>query len=221
MAKERNGIGLMLRNFIVTLLLLVVLLLTLTGGAVFLDVIGFVNLSKVFPKSSQIAKIPYISSYLDYSYHQHLTEEDRIKETMNRYREILENRRKEMDVREKNIDIKEKELKTLEEKLLTLENTLMDKESDLKQKEKRVEELMGQYTSSEKNIEKFALIYTSMDPASVSKIIVDADLPTIARSFELMENKKIAAILDALATENPQKVVELVNLMTDKGKKEN
>lgn len=214
MAKEKSNIGSMFKNFIVTLLLLIVLLLTLAGGTIFLDIIGFINLSKILPKSSQIAKVPYISSYLDYSYHQHLTEEDRIKETMNRYREILENRRKEMDVREKNIDIKEKELKGLEEKLLTMENTLMDKDTELNKKEKRLSEMMEHYASNEKNIEKFALIYTSMDPVAVSKIIVDADLVTIAKIFELMENKKIAGILDALAEENPQKVVELVNLMT-------
>ena len=32
-----------------------------------------------------------------------------------------------------------------------------------------------------------------------------------------MDNKKIALILDAMAKENPQKVMDLVDLMTKKG----
>ncbi len=215
MAKEKKGILLILRNFIITFLLLIVLLLTIVGGGIFLDVVGAINLSKIIPKSSSIGKLPYISKYLDYSYHQHLTEEDRIRETMNKYRDILEGRSKEIEVREKSLEIKETELKEKEEKLVTLENALMDKDEELKNKEDRISKLMTEYTANAKNIEKFALIYTSMAPESVAKIILDADLNTVAKIIELMENKKIAAILDELAKENPQKVMELVSLMTN------
>jgi flagellar motility protein MotE (MotC chaperone) len=193
-----------------------VLLLTLIGGTIFLDVIGAINLTRVIPKNSSMIKLPYISNYLDYSYHQHLSEEDRIKETMNKYREILEGRRQELELRENKVEAKETELKSKEEQLVTLENSLMDKEEELKKKEETISKLYDEYNASAKNIEKFALIYTSMAPESVAKIIVDADLTTVAKIFELMENKKIAAILDALAVNNPEKVMELVDLMTAK-----
>ncbi len=218
MAKEKKGILLVLRNFIITFLLLIVLLLTIIGRGIFLDVVGAINLSKIISKGSPVGKLPYISRYLDYSYYQHLTEEDRIRETMNKYREILEGRSKEVEIREKSLGIKEAELRGKEEKLVTLENALMDKDEELKEKENRIGKLMDEYTAGAKNIEKFALIYTSMAPESVAKIIVDADLKTVAKIFELMENKKIAAILDELAKENPQKVMELVSLMTNNNK---
>lgn len=216
MDKEKSSIGVLFKNFIVTILLLLMLLLTLVGGTIFLDVIGAINLSKLVPKSSQIAKIPYFSTYLDYSYHQHLSEEDRIRETMNRYREVLEGRRRELEIRENSVNLKEVELRNLEENLISFENKLLDKEEELLEKEERVDALLNQYRASARNIEKFALIYTSMDPASVARVIIDADLETVARIFEMMENRRIASILDALAVENPEKVVELLAVMTQK-----
>lgn len=217
MAKEKKGLNLHIRNFFLTIVLLIVFFLSLVGATVFFDILGIINVSKIVSKDSIVAKIPYVGKYIDYSYYQHMDEEERIKETMNKYREILENRNAELDLRDKDITLRENELKQLQEKLKTMETTLLAKEEKLKGYEEQVNKLATDYKATDQNVERFASIYTSMTPDAVAKILLKSNLDTIARIFDKMDNKRIAGILDAMAKDNPQKVMEIVDLMTKKG----
>ena len=98
---------------------------------------------------------------------------------------------------------------------------LVEKETKLKTYEEQVNKISSDYNASENNVERFASIYTSMTPEAVAKIALKSNLSTIARIFEKMDNKKIALILDVMAKENPQRVMDLVDLMTKKGKAAN
>jgi len=215
--KVNKGVNLHIRNFFLTVVLLIVFFLTLMGSIVFFDILGIINFSKIVPKESVIGKIPYIGRYIEYSYYQHLDEEDRIKETMNKYRDILEERSKQLDLKEQDVNLREKELVVLQKKLKDMETTLVQKEEKLKTYETQVNKLSQSYTASENNIERFAAIYTTMTPEAVAKIALKSNLDTIARIFEKMDNKRIASILDSMTKENPQKVMDLMDLMTKKG----
>jgi len=215
--KVNKGVNLHIRNFFLTVVLLIVFFLTLMGSIVFFDILGIINFSKIVPKESVIGKMPYIGRYIEYSYYQHLDEEDRIKETMNKYRDILEERSKQLDLKEQDVNLREKELVVLQKKLKDMETTLVQKEEKLKTYETQVNKLSQSYTASENNIERFAAIYTTMTPEAVAKIALKSNLDTIARIFEKMDNKRIASILDSMTKENPQKVMDLMDLMTKKG----
>lgn len=215
--KKNNNTGMHIKNFFLTLVLLVVFFLTLVGAVVFFDILGVINFSKIVPKESAFGRLPYVGRYVEYSYYQHLDEEERIKETMNKYRDILEERSRQLDLKEQDIALRETELTQLQTKLKEMEESLLAKEEKLKTYEEQVNKLSSTYTANENNVERFASIYTSMTPEAVAKIVLKSNLDTIARIFEKMDNKKIALILDAMAKENPQKVMDLVDLMTKKG----
>lgn len=215
--KENKSSNSHIKNFFLTLILLLVFFLTVVGAVVFFDILGIINFSKIVPKESAFGKLPYIGRYVEYSYYQHMDEEERIKETMNKYRNILEERSSQLDLKEQDIVLRETELGQLQKKLKDMETTLLQKEEKLKTYEEQVNKLASTYTASENNVERFANIYTSMTPDAVAKIALKSNLDTVARIFEKMDNKKIALILDAMAKENPQKVMDLVDLMTKKG----
>lgn len=215
--KGKSNLSLHIRNFFLTGVLLIVFFLTLVGSVVFFDILGIINFSKIVPKESMLAKIPYVGRYVEYSYYQHLDEEERIKETMNKYRDILEERSKQIDLKEQDVNLREKELEALQKKLKDMETGLLQKEEKLKTYEEQVNKLSQAYTGSENNIDRFASIYTTMTPEAVAKIALKSNMDTIARIFEKMDNKKLANILDAMAKENPQKVMDLMDLMTKKG----
>jgi flagellar motility protein MotE (MotC chaperone) len=221
MKKEKKGLNPHIRNLFLTIVLLIVFFLTVIGSVVFFDILGIINFSKIVPRESALARVPYIGKYVEYSYYQHLDEEERIKETMNKYRNILEERGKQLDLKEQDIVLREKELETLQVKLKDMEKVLIEKETKLKTYEEQVNKISSDYNASENNVERFASIYTSMTPEAVAKIALKSNLSTIARIFEKMDNKKIALILDVMAKENPQRVMDLVDLMTKKGKAAN
>lgn len=214
--ENKSGNG-HIKNFFLTLILLIVFFLTVVGAIVFFDILGVINFSKIVTRESAFGKLPYIGRYVEYSYYQHLDEEERIKETMNKYRDILEDRSKQLDLKEQDVILRETELQQLQTKLKDMETNLLQKEEKLKIYEEQVNKLSASYTASENNVERFANIYTSMTPDAVAKIALKSNMDTIARIFEKMDNKKIALILDAMAKENPQKVMDLVDLMTKKG----
>ena len=215
--KENKNMSLHIRNFFLTVVLLIVFFLTLVGSVVFFDILGIINFSKIVPKESAIGKMPYIGRYIEYSYYQHLDEEERIKETMNKYRDILEERSRQLDLKEQDVNLREKELVALQKKLKDMETALVQKEEKLKTYEEQVNKLSQSYAASENNIERFAAIYTTMTPDAVAKIALKSNLDTIARIFEKMDNKRIASILDSMTKENPQKVMDLMDLMTKRG----
>ena len=76
--------------------------------------------------------------------------------------------------------------------------------------ELQVNTLAQEYQATQKNIDKFAQVYSTMKPEAVAKIALRSDLGTIARIFEKMDNKKIGLILDAMAIEDPKKVTDLI-----------
>lgn len=215
--KKNRNTNMHIKNFFLTLLLLIVFFLTLVGAVVFFDVLGVINFSKIVPRESVIGRMPYVGRYIEYSYYQHLDEEERIKQTMNKYRDILEERSRQLDLKEQDIKLRETEISQLQTKLKEMEESLIEKEEKLKTYEEQVNKLASTYSASENNVERFANIYTSMTPEAVAKIVLKSNLDTVARIFEKMDNKRIALILDAMAKENPQKVMDLVDLMTKKG----
>lgn len=218
MAKEKKKLNVHIKNFFLTIVLLFVLFLTLVGSTVFFDMLGIINFSKIVKRESALGKLPYIGRYVEYSYYQHLTEEERIKETMNKYQTVLEERSKQLDLKEKDIALRETELKQLQTKLKESETSIREREDKLKAYELQVNTLAQEYQATQKNIDKFAQVYSTMKPEAVAKIALRSDLGTIARIFEKMDNKKIGLILDSMAIEDPKKVTDLIDLMTKKGK---
>ena len=124
----------------------------------------------------------------------------------------------ESGLKEKDVALRETELKQLQAKLKESETSIRDREDKLKAYELQVNTLAQEYQATQKNIDKFAQVYSTMKPEAVAKIALRSDLGTIARIFEKMDNKKIGLILDAMAIEDPKKVTDLIDLMTKKGK---
>ena len=91
MAKEKKKLNVHIKNFFLTIVLLFVLFLTLVGSTVFFDMLGIINFSKIVKRESALGKLPYIGRYVEYSYYQHLTEEERIKEKCPQIRFITMN----------------------------------------------------------------------------------------------------------------------------------
>ena len=210
MKKEKKGLNPHIRNLFLTIVLLIVFFLTVIGSVVFFDILGIINFSKIVPRESALARVPYIGKYVEYSYYQHLDEEERIKETMNKYRNILEERGKQLDLKEQDIALREKELETLQVKLKDMEKVLVEKETKLKTYEEQVNKISSDYNASENNVERFASIYTSMTPEAVAKIALKSNLSTIARIFEKMDNLPKELI--------NQYIGELSNLKTELSK---
>lgn len=207
-----------LKYFILTLFMLIVFLGTLIGGVVFFDLVGVINLSKVFTKDSKLAQIPYIGSYINYSYNIHLTEEERLKNVMVKYQEILENKRQELELKEAEIASRETALKDGEKALLNREKEIIAREEKLTAEEEKLREISKKYEASDENITKFSQIYSRMDAASAATAMTQIDAEVIARIFEQMEDKRIANILNALSITSPEKVKEIVELMIVKEK---
>ncbi|TDT69135.1 hypothetical protein EV215_1477 [Hypnocyclicus thermotrophus] len=210
--KKNNG----MKYFILTIIMFLIFLFTLIGGIIFLDIIGVLNLSKVISKDSNIAKLPYIGNYISYSYNIHLTEEERLKNTMLKYQEILENKRKEIELKELAVTKREEDVKVLEKELLTKEKELQQKEEELIKKEEILKKLNAEYSAKDENITKFSNIYAKMQPNSVAIAVNNMELDIVSKIFEKMDEKKVALILDELSKINPLRVKEIVETMTKK-----
>lgn len=217
MAKNEKKGG-KIKYFFMTIFMTIVLILVLLGGTIFFDYLGIINVSKLVDKDSKLHTYPYIGKYLEFSHMAHLSEEDRIKETMNKYRDILMAKKAELDLKENQLVVKEKALLELEKSLNAKEGKLLDLEADLKLREEVVSTKAKAYTGNEKNVERFAKVYTKMDPVAVAGVISKDKSEIVAEIFEKMDERKIAPILDELSKTNPDKVREIVNLMTGKDK---
>ena len=205
------------RYFLSTLVLFIIFNIILVSLILFLDISGFINISKIFPRESSVAKVPYIGKYINYSYEVHLSEEDKIRETANKYQEILENKRKELEIKEEllkklvdDIALKNSEMEEKTKKLKKLEE-------ELKLKGEQVEKLKKEYQGKNANIEKFAVVYSKMTPRAAAKLIGEIDSLIAAEILEKMEDKRIASILEVLADTHIEKGKEIVEIMTKKG----
>jgi flagellar motility protein MotE (MotC chaperone) len=198
--------------------MLIVFLSTLIGGIVFFDLVGVINLSKVLTKDSKLAEIPYIGAYINYSYNIHLTEEERLKNVMQKYQEILENKRQELELKEAEIAKRESELKEGEKSLLNREKEIIAREEKITADEERLKDVSKKYEASDQNITKFSQIYSRMDADSAATAMSQIDAEVIAQIFEQMEDKRIANILNSLSRTAPEKVKEVVELMIVKEK---
>jgi flagellar motility protein MotE (MotC chaperone) len=201
------------KYFILTIFMLIIFLGTLLGGIVFFDLVGVINISKVITKDSKLAQIPYIGTYIGYSYNVHLTEEERLRNVMLKYQEILENKRQELELKEAEITTRETDLKEGEKNLLNREKEIISREEKLTAEEERLKELAKGYQANSVNITKFSEIYSKMEPASAAVAMNAIDAEVIAQIFEQMEDKRIAKILNSLSQTSPAKVKEIVELM--------
>ena len=205
--------------FLYTVLLFFIFLIVSISSVLFLDIIGFFNISKMIPLESNIGKMPYIGKYLKYSYKLHLSEEDRIKITVSKYQEILENQKRQLELKEQNINILTKNIKETEDKLNKKEEELNKKEEELNKKEEELNKKDILYEGKKENITKFSEIYSKMDPQKAAMIIEKLNDKIVAGILEKMETKKVALILESLSEVNINKAKEITEIMTLKGDK--
>lgn len=206
--------------FIFTIFLFIILIITTTGGIIFLDVVGYLNISKIISIDSEAAKIPYVGKYIRYSYMMHLSDEERLKIQVEQYQEILENKRKELELKEGMLTKMKLDLESIQKSNTEKTEELKKKEETLNQRQKELESIGLNEEEKTKNIEKFAIIYSKMNEKSAAKIMEKIDTLIDAKIFEKMNEKQSAKIIEAMVEINLDKTKEIVELMTkNKGDK--
>ncbi|OQY09553.1 MAG: hypothetical protein B6I28_02820 [Fusobacteriia bacterium 4572_132] len=205
--------------FLYTILLFFIFLIISISSILFLDIVGFFNITKIIPLESKIGKMPYIGKYLKYSYKLHLSEEEKVKITTSKYQEILENQKRQLELREKKLNVLITEINKKEEDIKEREKKINEKEEDIKEREKKINEKEEDTINKKENIIKFAEIYSKMDSQKAARIIEKMNTKITAEILEKMETKKIAGILESLSEGDINKTKEIIEIMTVKGEK--
>lgn len=207
--------------FLYTLFLFIIFIITLVGGTIFLDIMGLINISKIVPTNSSLRKMPYIGKYILYSYEIHLSDEDRLRELSNKYQESLELKRRELELKEEMLKKIEADIQNKEGDLTKKKEEAKDLEDKLKKQQEEIDLLKKNYEGKLANIDKFAGVYSKMDPLSAAKMLEQVDTVVVSQILEKMEDRRIAKILENLVEINPKKSKEIIELMTKKGEEKN
>lgn len=185
------------------IILLVVILALIGGGAFLLDHYGVLSLEKItYPA---LAKLPVVGKSFKRSTAMAETSVDvlRRKEFAN-IKQSLEGPRKELEEREAKLKEKEKEL-------LEREKELTEREQELAQKKRALEERTVRFEDQEKNLQRLAALYQNMKPAQAAQILQGLDDPVIIDIFNFMDDSLVAVIMMNM---KPERASELSRKMS-------